>query len=276
MYHGNNKLGRIVITGGNGMVGNLINFGIKFSHKELDVCNIKVIRNTLDRYKPSVLLHLAALNLITCEQHPDKAYEVNVVGTLNIAKACREKGVRMVYISTCIVYEGTKKTPYDENDIPNPIHVYGHTKRIGELITLDIAPNSLIIRPGWLFGNNKVNKGFVNLCLNKLINKKDLEVLTINRLGSPTYIPDLLKETESLIKQHARGIYHVVNTGKASYFDLGKEIKKIGKFEASVKKADAKDIIPEFPKRGIMEALTSRRIKLRSWKDAMSEYLKTI
>lgn len=270
------KNSNILITGGNGMVGSLVNFGIRFSHKDLDVCNIKTIEKAFETYKPSVLLHLAALDINTCQQYPDKAYAVNVVGTFNIAKACRKKGVKMVYVSTCILFDGTKKIPYNEDDMPNPIHIYGQTKRMAELITLDLIPNCLVIRPGWLFGNNKVNKGFVNICLNSLKNNEDLTVNALDRSGSPTYIPDLLTQIKQLIDQDANGIYHIVNSGIASYYEIGREIRRLGKFKAMVKEVSDTNIKPEFPKRGKMEALTSKKIKLRSWQSALAEYLTTI
>ncbi len=266
----------ILITGGSGRLGSLVNFGTKFSHQELDITNIKTIEKVLEIYKPSVLLHLAALDISTSQQYPDKAYDVNVVGTLNIAKSCKEKGIKMVYMSSCTIFDGKKKIPYNEDDIPNPIHIYGQTKRIGESITLDLVSNSLIIRTGWPFGNLAANKGFVNICLNKLRNREDLEVLTLDRSGSPTYIPDLLVEIKRLIDRDASGIYHVVNSGIASYFEIGKEVKKLGGFKTKIKKGRIKNTKPDFPERGKMEALISRKIKLRSWQDALSEYIKTI
>lgn len=266
---------KILVTGGNGMVGSLVNFGIRLNHKELDVCNNTNIKKVFSYYKPSAILHLAALDINSCQLNPKKAYEVNVLGTLNIAKECRENMIKMIYISSCIIFDGTKRTPYTEDDIPTPIHLYGLTKAIGESITLDLIPNSIIIRPGWLFGNHKVTKGFVNICLDKFKKNEDLEVLTLNRIGSPTYIPDFLEEVKKLINKDTSGIYHVVNQGQASYFELGKEIKKLGKFKAKIKKTKDQNI-KETPKRGRMEALTSRKIRLRTWQDALADYLKAI
>lgn len=266
----------ILITGGEGMVGGLVDFGTRLSHKDLDICDAKSIEKAFGKYKPSTLLHLAALDINTCEQYPEKAYEVNVVGTFNIAKACREKGVKLIYMSSCIIYDGKKKTPYDESDHPSPIHIYGRTKTTGEQIVLDLVPDSSIIRPGWLFGNDKANKGFVNICLNSLKNNNDITVNTLDRIGSPTYIPDMLKEVKKLIDQDANGIYHIVNSNTASYYEIGKEIRKLGGFKAQVKQTQSRNSKMEEPQRGKMEALTSMKIKLRPWQDALAEFLQTI
>lgn len=270
------KKNNILITGGNGMVGSLVNFGIKLSHQELDICNTNSVKKAFGTYKPSSVLHLAALDINACQKDPVKAYEVNVMGTFNIAKACKEKGIKMIYMSSCIIYNGKRETPYDESDYPSPIHIYGRTKAIGEQITSDLVPNSLIIRPGWLFGNYKINKGFVNICLNKLKNNEDIIVNTLDRLGSPTYIPDMLFEVKKLIDQNAHGIYHIVNAGTATYFEIGLQIRRLGRFKDQVKQTKEKDSKIEEPKRGKMEALTSTKIKLRPWRDALAEFLQTI
>lgn len=266
------KNSNILITGGYGRIGSLMTFGIKPTRKQLDISDVKSIKKAFEIYKPSVLLHLAALTDISlCQQYPDRAYEVNVMGTFNIAKLCKEKGVKIVYMSSCTIFDGIKKTPYNENDKPAPIHVYGQTKTIGEWIVQDMIPNYLIIRTGWLFGNNKENKGFFSLCLNSLRNNKDFTVTTLDRLGSPTYIPDLVKTINQLINRNAEGVYHVVNKGKVSYFEIGEEIRKLGKFQARVIKEKNSQL--KVSERGKMEALTSIKIKLRSWQDALAEYL---
>lgn len=268
------KGGNILVTGGGGMVGSLVNFGIRLNHKQLDVCNIKAIKKSLDTYKPSVVLHLAALGMALCQKYPDKAYEANILGTLNIAKVCKEKKIKLVFLSSCTIFDGAKKTPYNEDDLPYPIHIYGETKIIGESIILNMIPNSLVIRTGWLFGNRNIDKGFISNCLNKLKQGEDFIINTPERVGSPTYIPDLLKEIQWLIDQDAKGIYHVVNAGKASYFEIGEKIKKIGNFKSRIEKARIKNTKSEIPNRGKMEALTSKKIKLRPWQKALAEYLR--
>lgn len=264
---------KILVTGGAGMVGSQVTFGIKPNHKELDITNPTSIEKAIKKHKPDVILHLAAFaNMLGCEEDKIKAKKINVTGTENIARACKKNGVRLVYMSTCAVFDGKKKTPYIEKDKAKSLNVYGKTKLEGEEIAQKILPGVLIIRTGWLFGGNKKDKKFVQLTYQKF--KENIEVMaTSDRVGSPTYIKDLLSTIKKLIDKNSSGIYHLVNSGTASYADIAKEIKKIGRFKQKIKKVLARDIENKKLKRGKNEALASSKIKLRSWKIALKEYL---
>jgi len=267
----------VLITGGKGMVGNQTTFGIKLGRRDLDILDPKSIEKAIMRHQPKVILHLAAMtNMLACENNPKEAHEINVIGTKNIAKACLDHEIKLVYFSTCAVFNGKKKYPYKRNDSPFPINVYGETKWIGELEAQKNLPNSLIIRTGWLFGGGpKIDKKFVNITFQKM--KEGLEVkATADRFGSPTYIADLLKTIKKLINKNAGGIFHVVNSGTASYFEIAKEIKKIGNFNSPVIPVKAFKVENPKVKRGKMEALASSKIKLRNWKEALKEYIETV
>ncbi|OGE29022.1 hypothetical protein A2867_03610 [Candidatus Daviesbacteria bacterium RIFCSPHIGHO2_01_FULL_40_11] len=266
----------ILVTGGEGNLGSQISFGQKLGKDKLDVLDPKSISQAFDYYKPSVLIHCAVLiDMGICESYPERAFELNVIGTFNVAKACREKGVKMVYISSCSVFKGDKSTPYSESDTPEPISVHGQTKRIGEIITSTLNPNSLIVRTGWLFGNRHTSKGFVNYCIKRLKSHQDIEAGE-DRLGSPTYIRDFVEEVKKLIDEDASGIFHVVNTGCISYFELAQNIKRMKSFSAEVRPVKVVLVQGNKVKRGKMEALTSDKITLRPWQEALEEYIKTL
>lgn len=254
------------------MVASQAKFGIRLNRKKLDILNPASIRRAVDKYKPSVILHCAALvDLIFCETHPESAYETNVIGTFNIAEICREKNIKLIYISTCTVFDGASKKPYKESDRPNPISVYGRTKWLGELVVRDLAPDSLIVRAGWLFGGGfGVDKKFVMSRFKEFEEGKNIKA-TIDRYGSPTYIPDLLSELVVLVKNRTSGTIHLANEGMASYFEIAKSIKKFGNFKSKVESIKAQNI--EVIKRNTMEALVSDKIKMRPWQDALAEYI---
>lgn len=266
----------ILVTGGEGNLGSQINFGHKLGKDKLDVLSPKSISQAFDYYKPSVLIHCAVLiDMGICESFPERAFELNVIGTFNIAKACRKKGVKMVYISSCSVFKGDKSTPYNESNTPKPISIHGQTKKIGEIITSALNPNSLIIRTGWLFGNRHTTKGFVNYCIKRLKSHQDVEAGE-DRLGSPTYIRDFVEEVKRLIDEDASGIFHVVNSGCTSYFELAQNIKYIENSSAEVKPVRVALVQGNNVKRGKMEALTSNKIILRPWQEALKEYIKSL
>lgn len=265
---------KILVTGGSGMVGSQAKFATKPSHMELDITNPTSIEKAVKKYKPNVVLHLAAFaNMLGCEEDKIKAKKINVIGTENIARACKKHNVKLVYMSTCAVFDGKKKMPYREADMAKPLNLYGKTKLEGEKVAKKILPNTLIVRTGWLFGGNKRDKKFVQLTYQKFKNGEEV-MATFDRKGSPTYVKDLLDTIEKLIYQNKSGIYHVVNSGRASYYEIAKEIRRIGKFKHKIKKVLARDIENKKLKRGKNESLASSKIKLRSWKVALKEYLK--
>jgi dTDP-4-dehydrorhamnose reductase len=240
----------------------------------LDILNPKSIRKAIIRYKPQVIFHLAAMtDMLACEKNPKQAQKINGIGTRNVAKACKENKIKLVYLSTCAVFDGKKKTPYKETDLPKPINIYGKTKLLGELAAQDLLSDALIVRTGWLFGGGlDIDKKFVALTFQKL-QKGSTVKATADRCGSPTYIPDLLQAVEKLIHKNAKGIVHVVNDGTASYFEIAKAIKKIGKFNLPILPVKTSEVEPPKLKRGKMEALTSSRVTLRPWKKSLKQYL---
>jgi dTDP-4-dehydrorhamnose reductase len=264
----------IIITGGNGMVASQANFGIKLDKEKLDILNKKSIQKAINFYKPDVILHLAAMtDMLGCENNPRQAYKTNVMGTRNIAEACRKNKIKLIYLSSGVVLGGKKRTPYKENDKPKPVNVYGKTKLLGEIEAQKIVPGALIVRTGWLFGGGPaIDKKFIFSIFQQM--RKGLEVkATADRIGSPTYIPDLLDAIKKLIDKNASGVFHAVNSGAASYSEVAKEIKKIGKFSSPVVGVKAAGIENPKLKRGTMEALASSKIKLRHWKKSLKQYI---
>lgn len=267
---------KIIVTGGDGMIGKQMSFGTKLSRTQLDILKPASIEKAITKYKPEVIVHLAALtDMMICEQNPSLAKKVNVMGAKNIAKACKKHGIKLVYLSTCAVFNGRKKTPYLEADEPNPLNVYGQTKLYAELEIQKLLPDALIIRTGWLFGGGKnIDKKFVGLTITKMNNDLDVDA-TADRFGSPTYIPDLLNTIYELIIKNEIGVFHVVNTGSVTYFEIAKAIKNFGGFKSKISPVSYKAVESKDLARGKMEALSSSRIKLRSWRSALKSYLST-
>ena len=114
----------------------------------LDVRDAAAVVETVDRTRPDLVLHLAAeTDLETCEANPDHAYLTNTIGTHNVAIACRERGTKLVYISTAGVFDGEKtEGPYTEFDEARPINLYGSSKYEGEILVLRLVANSFVRR----------------------------------------------------------------------------------------------------------------------------------
>ena len=122
-------MARVFITGANGMLGtDLCNFFKNKGYqiyctdiKNLDVCDFDEVQKIVDQIQPEYVIHLAALTDVDkCEREPDKAFQINTIGTKNVSLACQKTNALMIYVSTISVFDGTKCEPYTEFDTPNP------------------------------------------------------------------------------------------------------------------------------------------------------------
>lgn len=132
---------KILITGVDGQLGQTLMQVLSRTHHELygvnrttlDITNKIKVSSYLDRLKPDVIVHCAAFtNVDGAEKNKGLAYEANVLGTKYIAEAAGRIKCKFVYISTDYVFDGEKHTPYNLEDRPNPLNIYGETKLAGE------------------------------------------------------------------------------------------------------------------------------------------------
>lgn len=265
---------RILIIGGSGMVGAQILFGIKPSHAELDITDSTSVERAVEKFQPEAILNLAGLvDLRKCEEDPAKAKRLNTDGARNVALAAAGARIPLIYFSSCLVFDGKKETPYTESDEPNPQTIYGKTKLAGELATLEEAPHALVVRTGWLFGGFEHDIKFIRRFYDLLAAGKAIRA-TSDRSGSPTYVPDLISEAVRLLQAGESGVFHVVNDGVASYFEVAEYLRNILASLTSVSPAPSKEMDHEGVPRGMMEALASERgTTLRPYTEALSEYI---
>ena len=195
---------------------------------ELDVRSLEAMSKSISEFKPDMLMHLAAeTNLETCEVQVDHAYETNYVGTQNACVVCRELGIPLTYISTAGVFDGTKSEPYTEFDEPSPINVYGASKFQGEKIVRETLPQHYVVRAGWMIGGGDRDKKFVHKIIDQLDDGVDTIHAVTDKTGSPTYAPAFARVLERLIQTGRYGTYHLVCKGRASRFDVAREMLRI-------------------------------------------------
>ncbi len=268
---------KILITYANGMVGSYVDFGIKTDKRSLDITDLKEVLAVCRKYDPEAIIHLAAeTDVDKCERDPEYAYFVNGIGTYNMAVAAKELGIKLVYISTAGVFDGTKESPYNEEDEPNPQNYYGHSKFLGELAVRGMLENYLILRVCWMIGGGpEKDKKFVAKIINQIKNKEVGEIRVVNdQIGSPTFGKDLLKGIKILLQKDKRGIFHMSNIGIVSRYDVAKFIVnalrpevKVIPVESSYFNLDAKRIKNE--------GLVSKINLMRPWQEVLMEYLET-
>lgn len=145
---------KIFITGGSGVLGKKLVEQLSMdydvlapSHTDCDILDFHNLKYRLDNYKPDIVLHLAAyVDTFGCEQDFEKALDVNVIGTINLVKSCKDIECKLVYISSEYVFGGDKGN-YDISDRLDPINVYGKTKASAEYVVSTFNNYQIIRAP---------------------------------------------------------------------------------------------------------------------------------
>lgn len=264
---------RVVTTGAGGMVGAYVDFGIRPTHDELDILDEHAVMRFVMEKKPRAIIHLAgATDMTRCESESAYAYELNVRGTYNVARAAREVGAVMVYASTSRVFRGDKSTAYTEEDVPEPDTHYGRTKYFGEIIATALAPKCIIARTSWVFGGgpDRDDKFYGNVL--KQLGEPEIVALHDVR-GSPTFGKDYVATIKELLAKGESGTFHIANEGSATRYDIARKMAEELKPSVHVRAVDRSFFasgasLPE------NEAISSKRTTLRPWREALVEYLR--
>ncbi|MGD0124558.1 MAG: dTDP-4-dehydrorhamnose reductase [Terriglobia bacterium] len=220
---------RILITGSNGMLGRDLSALLGAHHEvigvdlpEVDITNLRLVEGAIQGAGIDAVIHTAAFTAVDdCERRPEVAFQVNAEGTRNVAIACRDFSVRLLYISTDYVFDGRNPTPYAENDAPDPLNVYGASKLQGEKYAAELLSAAWIVRTSWLFG--PLGKNFVRTILERARQGNSLRVVD-DQFGAPTYTVDLAEKLEQIVTEGKPGIYHATNQGYCSWFEFAGEI----------------------------------------------------
>jgi dTDP-4-dehydrorhamnose reductase len=226
-------MNNIVVFGASGQLGQCLKFvsgnqgltSIFFpSESEADILDIAALKKIFDKYNPSWCINCAAYTAVDkAEDDIDLARKINKTGVENLSALCLEYNSVLIHTSTDFVFEGNKATPLDEDDIAEPISVYGLTKLEGEQIVTATLKKYFILRTSWLYseyGNN-----FVKTMLRLGSERDELKVIA-DQVGTPTYAMDLAGCILHIISVNNTdyGLYHYSNEGVASWYDFARAI----------------------------------------------------
>jgi len=281
----------MLVTGAAGMVGayvpivfsdwNLTLTDVAGGYVPLDIRDPEAVPAIIADVRPDFVLHLAAATDVDrCERDPDWAFHINALGTQNIALACQANSIPLVYISTAAVFSGDKLEPYNEFDFPKPSNVYGHSKYGGEQIVSSLLQKYYIVRCGWMIGGGaQRDKKFVGKIV-RLIHegKKQLSVVD-DKIGSPTYAKDLLEGIQALIQTNYYGLYHIVNRGSVSRYQIALLVREALRATDVAIEPVSSASFPLPAPRGRSEALRNLKMELlslnrmRNWDDAVKDYV---
>ena len=259
----------------------VIDTDIRSEKNPLDITKPDDVSDFIKDIKPDVVIHTAAYTDVDgCELNLNKANLINTEGTQNVAKACKDTGAFVLYISTDFIFDGKKRTPYTEDDKPSPINEYGRSKLQGEDFIKKILDKYLIIRTSWMYG--KSGKNFVDTIIDKAESSELLQVVD-DQKGSPTYAVDLSNAIVNLISLSIN-LYpltlNVTNSGNCTWYEFAEEIiriKGIKNVKIEPITSDKSKRVAERPKMSVLD--NSKFIKisgksLPSWRDALTRYLK--
>jgi len=280
-------MNRILVIGAKGMLGKDLMPELQSSFPDgevlgwdIDEIDIRKERETIReivRARPSIVINVAGYTDVDgCESNEREAFAANADGMKHIALGASQCRAKAVYLSTDYVFDGKKGIPYLEDDPPNPLSVYGHSKWKGEQYTLQLAENGLIIRTQWLYGLH--GKNFVTAILRQA---KEREVLSIvnDQIGSPTYTVDLSRAIALLIRKKARGIYHVTNRDFCSWYEFGQAILNLSKIKhvqvlpITSKELNRKAVRPSYSVLNTDKFKQEVGIELRTWSEALKDFL---
>ena len=278
---------KVLVTGVNGQLGydvvkHLDALGIENKGVDIDDFDLtdeNAVLNSVCAYAPDVVVHCAAYTAVdAAEDNRDLCYNVNVLGTRNIAYACRELDAKMVYISTDYVFGGQGEKFFLPEDKKEPINWYGETKSLGEDEVTRLIEKFFIIRISWVFGKN--GKNFVKTMLRLGSEREELSVVC-DQIGSPTYTVDLANLICNMIKTEKYGVYHATNEGICSWAEFTEEIIKQAGLTARVNHIPS-SAYPSRAARPFNSRMSKEKIskngfeKLPAWQDALSRYLEEL
>ncbi|MCS7232018.1 MAG: dTDP-4-dehydrorhamnose reductase [Elusimicrobiota bacterium] len=279
---------KIVVFGGRGQLGNDVFLTVPKNvelivplKEEVDVGNRdQVVRFAKKVGSVDFVFYLAGyVKVDLAEEELYEVFKVNTFGIKNVIEFFYTTPV--VYISTDYVFDGSKEgEPYYEDDIPNPINIYGISKYAGELIVKSYVNKYYIVRTASLFGKlPSKGKGtnFVYTILNKLENNETIKVVN-DVFMSPTYTFDLAKSIWELVeRQYPYGVYHITNSGYCSWYEFAKYIAQYAGFvESKIYPVSSMEFSAK-AKRPKWSVLGSRNFpQIRGWQQALKEFIESI
>jgi dTDP-4-dehydrorhamnose reductase len=232
---------KILVAGKNGQVGyelerSLQGLGevIAVDRARMDLADLDQVRSVIRQTKPSLIINAAAYTQVDkAESEPELAMRINGEAPGVMAEEAKRIGASLVHYSTDYVFDGTKATPYTEDDVPNPINVYGHTKLAGEKAVQAAGIPYLILRTSWVYGTR--GKNFL-LTMLKLAKERPEVRIVADQHGAPTWCRTIAEITSHIVARSSQqegaqvswnapsGIYHLTAGGQTTWAGFAEAI----------------------------------------------------
>lgn len=226
---------KILLTGKHGQVGfelwrtlAILGEVCAVDQSECDLTNVSAIRGLVRSFKPNVIVNPAAYTAVDkAETDFLQAQATNAVAPGILGEEAAKLGAWVVHYSTDYVFDGTKLGAYTEDDLTNPLGVYGRTKRDGEIALRESGVRHLIFRTSWVVGAHGNN--FAKTILRLALERDSLNVVA-DQYGVPTSAALLADVTAQLVRQEQRessgnfpyGLYHLAPGGETTWCDYAR------------------------------------------------------
>lgn len=226
---------RILLTGKQGQVGFELQRALAplgevhaVDYAECDLADTSAISVLVRSVKPDLVINPGAYTAVDkAESEPELAHAVNAVAPGVLGEEAAKLGAWVVHYSTDYVFDGAKRGAYTEEDLTNPLSVYGRTKRAGEIALKESGARHLIFRTSWVVGARRNN--FAKTMLRLALERESLNVVA-DQYGVPTSAALLADVTALLVRQRQRegdedfpfGLYHLVPGGETNWCEYAR------------------------------------------------------
>ena len=244
--------------------------------KDCDIKNFEKLSRYVEKEAPAVIINCAAYNAVDqAEQQPGTAYLINGKSVEHITILCKQLGIFLVHYSSDYVFDGKKGNLYYENDVPNPLNVYGRSKLAGEEAVQKYGGSYLLFRTSWVFGSGTQN--FIYK-MNQWVQKNPVLKLSCDEVSVPTSTLDLASLTLLSLEKGLKGLYHLKSSDYASRYEWGRYV---------VRSISPQTIIipvpmatfPSVAQRPLFSAMSNAAlekdlgIKIHNWQGAVDKFL---
>lgn len=280
-------MNKVILLGASGQLGQetarqLLKKNYELTRIDHDQFEAATDFDKLDQFQDAdIIINCIAFHDVNrCETEFTRSMKINGEFVKQLALFCDKHNITLIHISTDYVFDGKKKTPYTETDLPAPLNAYGVSKLAGEMLVKAYCRKHYILRVAGLFGvkeNDVDTNNFVEKMIRAAHEKQSIKVIE-DQIMSPTYTKDIARAMIALIEQKAEfGLYHGVNSGSVSWYDFALKI-----FQLTGHKADISPITyneyHSIARRPQYCSLDNSKImtyyEMPSWTDAMAGYLR--
>lgn len=281
---------RVAVVGANGQLGcdaaqAFADNGdtvFALSHEDIEISAMDSVAKTLRALEPELIVNTAAMHHVDrCEQDPRGAFSINSLGPRNLAMVAQDIGAILLHISTDYVFDGSKKEPYEELDVPRPLNTYGNTKLAGEYFVRCTVDRHIVLRTSGLYGKNpcrgKGGLNFVDLMLKLGRERGEVRVVNSEEV-TPTSTYELGRQMVLLSRSDNFGLFHATAEGSCTWYEFAREIFSVTKLPVNVEIADPREFPLKVPRPtySVLEnsALKARGVNCcRPWQEGLRRYL---